>query len=98
MTGGGAVVVEAPGQVVAIATGRLVAFHTMNTSEQGPKTPRALTDMSRRELRRFGQVYADRDDMIRRANTCGVGVNEIARLTGLAKTTVIRALGTDGPR
>lgn len=58
----------------------------------GPKLPKALADMSRRELRHLAKILAQRDDIVRRANTCGVGVNEIARITGLAKTTVIRIL------
>jgi hypothetical protein len=43
-------------------------------------------------LKRWAQVYRQRDDLIRAASAAGVGVNEIARITGIAKTTVIRVL------
>jgi len=43
-------------------------------------------------LERWAQVYRQRDDLIRAASAAGVGVNEIARITGIAKTTVIRVL------
>lgn len=60
--------------------------------DDGPKIPAALTEMSRRELRRWARVYAERDDLIRRAIASGVGVNEIARTMGIAKTTVLRVV------
>jgi DNA invertase Pin-like site-specific DNA recombinase len=37
-------------------------------------------------------VNATRNDRVRKAAAAGIGVNEIARLTGLAKTTVIAIL------
>jgi hypothetical protein len=43
-------------------------------------------------LQRWAQVYRQRDDLIRAAAAAGVGVNEITRITGIAKTTVIRVL------
>lgn len=43
-------------------------------------------------LKRWAQVYRQRDDLIRAASAAGVGVNEISRITGIAKTTVIRVL------
>jgi DNA invertase Pin-like site-specific DNA recombinase len=43
-------------------------------------------------LRRWAQVYRQRNELIRAASAAGVGVNEIARITGIAKTTVIRVL------
>jgi hypothetical protein len=43
-------------------------------------------------LKKWEQVYRQRDDLIRAASAAGVGVNEIARITGIAKTTVIRVL------
>lgn len=70
----------------------------MQTSQNGPKTPVALTDMARRDLRRWAKVYAERDEVIRTAHTSGVGVNEITRTTGLAKTTVLRILRGEAAR
>jgi hypothetical protein len=43
-------------------------------------------------LKRWAQIYRQRDDLIRAASAAGVGVNEITRITGIAKTTVIRVL------
>ena len=43
-------------------------------------------------LTRWARVYRQRDDLIRAASAAGVGVNEITRITGIAKTTVIRVL------
>jgi hypothetical protein len=44
------------------------------------------------QLARWAEVYRRRDEMIRAASAAGIGVNEIARETGIAKTTVIRVL------
>lgn len=66
-----------------------------STTDQGPKIPRALADYSRRELRQFAAMMARRDEMVRSAHRSGVGVNEIARLSSLAKTTVLRILEAD---
>lgn len=74
--------------LVAIATGWLVAFTTM----QQMKAHKALLDMSRRDLARWARVNAERDQLVRQARASGLGVNEITRITGLAKTTVIRIL------
>jgi DNA invertase Pin-like site-specific DNA recombinase len=60
--------------------------------ESGPRIPGGLTRMARKELRRWATVNAQRDEIVRSAASCGVGVNEIARITGLAKTTVLRIL------
>lgn len=79
---------------VAFTTGQVVAFDTMSAQPDGPRIPRALTDMARRDLRRWAKVYSERDSVIRRASASGVGVNEITRITGLAKTTVLRILHT----
>ena len=43
-------------------------------------------------LAEWARVDASRDDRIRAAVAAGVGINEIARVTGVAKTTVIRVL------
>jgi len=51
-----------------------------------------MTETARKDLRRWARVYAQRDQLVREAHDRGVGVNEIARLTDLAKTTVIRIL------
>lgn len=56
---------------------------------------KALADTARRDLRRWAKVYAERDEIVRSSARAGVGVNEIARITGLAKTTVIRILAGD---
>lgn len=56
------------------------------------RTPKGLTDMARKDLRRWAKVYAQRDEVVKLAASSGVGVNEIARITGLAKTTVLRIL------
>lgn len=57
------------------------------------KVNKALTEMARKDLARWAKVNAERDELVRQAALSGVGVNEIARITGLAKTTVIRILG-----
>ena len=41
-------------------------------------------------LAEWARVHAGRDDRIMAALAAGVGVNEIARVTGMAKTTVLR--------
>jgi hypothetical protein len=46
--------------------------------------------MARRNLKRWVTVNAQRDELVRSAAATGVGINEIARITGLAKTTVLR--------
>lgn len=58
-----------------------------------PFKPKALQDMARGELRRWARVYAERDELVRRAHQSGIGVNELAKTTGLAKTTILRILG-----
>lgn len=52
--------------------------------------------MARRDLRRWAKAYAERDEIVLAAARYGVGVNEIARTTGVAKTTVIRILAAEG--
>lgn len=49
-------------------------------------------DKPRRDLEAWARVYAQRDERVIAAAGAGVGVNEIARITGLAKTTVLRIL------
>ena len=51
-----------------------------------------IAETARRDLRRWARVYAQRDQLVRESADRGIGVNELARLTGLAKTTVIRIL------
>jgi hypothetical protein len=51
-------------------------------------------DSSRRDLTAWRRNNETRDERIRLAHSCGLGTNEITRLTGLAKTTVLRILGT----
>lgn len=53
---------------------------------------KALAQMGVRDLQRWAKVYQQRDQLVYQAYVSGVGVNEIARITGLAKTTVIRIL------
>jgi hypothetical protein len=43
-------------------------------------------------LQEWAAIHTTRDDRIRSAAKAGIGVNEITRITGLAKTTVIRIL------
>ncbi len=62
------------------------------------KARQALADLARKDLRRWAKVYAERDQVIRQAARSGIGVNEIARITGLAKTTVLRVLHAEGPQ
>jgi hypothetical protein len=45
-----------------------------------------------RALRRWAQVHQQRDSLIVAAAAAGVGVNEITRISGIAKTTVLRVL------
>jgi hypothetical protein len=47
---------------------------------------------ARKSLRQWAAVNATRDERIISASAAGVGVNEITRLTGLAKTTVLTIL------
>jgi DNA invertase Pin-like site-specific DNA recombinase len=48
--------------------------------------------MARKDLEAWRRMYDQRDERVILAHKSGVGVNEIARLTGLAKTTVLRIL------
>ena len=57
---------------------------------------KALITYARRDLQRWANVYAQRDEMIRQSRKSGLGVNEITRISGLAKTTVIRILREGG--
>lgn len=45
-----------------------------------------------RDLEFWASVYADRDRLVLQAEEVGVGVNEIARVMGIAKTTVLRVV------
>jgi hypothetical protein len=49
-----------------------------------------------RDLKRWATVYKQRDEFIRAAHAAGIGVNEIAREMGIAKTTVLRVLHPEG--
>jgi DNA invertase Pin-like site-specific DNA recombinase len=82
--------------MVSNTTGLVVAFDTMQTDQDGPRIPAALIAMARRDLQRWAKVYAQRDAQVRLAHESGIGVNEITRTTGLAKTTVLRILRADG--
>lgn len=64
----------------------------MSTGRDGPRYPPALTRAAHRELKRWAAVYARRDEVVRAAAAAGIGVNEITRTTGLAKTTILRIL------
>jgi DNA invertase Pin-like site-specific DNA recombinase len=57
-----------------------------------PRPRAALVGMARKSLTRWAANYAQRDELVRLAAASGLGVNEITRITGLAKTTVIRIL------
>ena len=41
-------------------------------------------------LRAWTDMYGRRDELVTAALEAGIGVNEITRITGLAKTTVLR--------
>jgi DNA invertase Pin-like site-specific DNA recombinase len=47
-------------------------------------------EAAREALRRWAEVYRQRDELVTSAAASGVGINEIARITGLAKTTIVR--------
>ena len=53
---------------------------------------KALAQMGLRDLQRWAKVYRQRDRLVYQAYVSGVGVNQIALASGLAKTTVIRIL------
>jgi DNA invertase Pin-like site-specific DNA recombinase len=75
----------------------VVASATMNQDERdGPRIPAGLTTMARKSLQRWATVNAQRDELVRLAAKNGVGINEISRITGLAKTTVIRITRSTG--
>lgn len=48
--------------------------------------------MARQDLEAWAQVYGQRDARVVQASRAGLGVNEITRISGLAKTTVLRIL------
>lgn len=56
-----------------------------------------LSRQARRDLDSWARIYRQRDRRIVNAAACGVGVNEITRRTGLAKTTVLRILDGAAP-
>jgi hypothetical protein len=66
-----------------------VADATATDQADAPQHPVADATAA---LREWAAVYRQRDRVVRDAAAAGVGVNEIARETGLAKTTVIRVL------
>lgn len=59
------------------------------TEQRAALTP---LDSIRRELQAWAKVYGERDERVRQAKRSGLSTGEIARLTGLAKTTVLRIL------
>ena len=67
----------------------------MTTRQDVPKTHAALLAIARRDLKTWAAVYGQRDARVTQAARSGLGVNEIARLTGLAKTTVLRILAAN---
>jgi len=46
------------------------------------------------ELRAWARTYTRRNEVIRAANAAGISVHRIQQLTGLARTTIMRILGT----
>jgi hypothetical protein len=64
----------------------------MTTETGAARTDGARKRLARSDLQAWATVYAERDDRIRLAASEGLGVNEITRITGLAKTTVLRIL------
>jgi DNA invertase Pin-like site-specific DNA recombinase len=71
----------------------------MGTDAPQRMKPRAgLLKLAREDLTAWARVYAERDERVKLAAQSGLGVNEIARITGLAKTTVLRILRADALR
>lgn len=68
----------------------------MHEPDDGPRYPAALTAAARKNLKHWATVNGQRDQLVRLAARAGIGVNEIARTTGLAKTTVLRILRSTG--
>ena len=60
-----------------------------------PKPHGALLELARKDLRAWRRMYEQRDERIRLAYRSGLGVNEITRITGLAKTTVLRIVAAE---
>lgn len=48
--------------------------------------------MARDDLKRWARIHAERDARVISASRSGLSTNEIVRITGLAKTTVLRIL------
>lgn len=64
----------------------------MTTDARAAQADATRKRLARSDLQAWATVYAERDDRIRLAASEGLGVNEITRITGLAKTTVLRIL------
>lgn len=74
----------------------MVAFDTVSMEQREARLKAEREATARRDLRRWATVYSQRDELIHSAKAAGLGVNEITRLTGLAKTTVLRVLEGGG--
>lgn len=55
-------------------------------------------DILRRRLRRWGQQYRIRDQLVQEALRAGILIEEIHHSTGLARTTIDRIKEKDFPR
>lgn len=66
----------------------------MTSAKQAAPTGGQLLDLARADLEEWAAVYRERDARVIRARRCGLGVNEITRLSGLAKPTVLRILAS----
>lgn len=62
------------------------------TQQAGPRAHGALLNVAREDLKRWAAVYTERNARVIRASRSGLATAEIARITGLAKTTVLRIL------
>jgi DNA invertase Pin-like site-specific DNA recombinase len=59
---------------------------------QQMKPRESLLKLARSDLAAWARVYSQRDERVRLAKQSGLSTNEIVRITGLAKTTVLRIL------
>ena len=60
-------------------------------ARRGPEYSREAVEA---ELRAWARTYTRRNEVIRAANAAGISVHRIQQLTGLARTTIMRILGT----
>lgn len=68
------------------------AGHRKSVDELAASALAEMQRISRRDLDAWRRVVEQRDKRILMAYGSGIGVNEITRRTGLAKTTVLRIL------